>query len=396
MNAHAPSGPPTAPEHFDVALVGGGLASCLTVLALRRRQPRLRMLLIEGGPQLGGNHTWSFHASDVGDEGAALLAPLCAQRWSAVEVAFPDHQRVLPGGYATVLSPALDAPVRAALAVGDSRLILGARATSLTAQEVLLDDGRRFRADLVLDGRGPTPSPAWVESCGFQKFLGQEVVVTGDVRAFAPGRALVMDARVPQDDGYRFMYVLPLAPGRLLVEDTLYSDTPALDRAQSRTRIVAYLEERGVLIKQVLREEEGVLPLPFTDETVPPLGSPLRLGARGGWFHATTGYTLPFSTKVALALAERPLAEAPAALAPLYRQQQAQARFHRRLNRMLFRAVEPAERWRILSRFYRMPAPSIARFYAMTSTPLDRARILAGRPPRGLSVRGALSVLQAA
>jgi len=48
---------------------------------------------------------------------------------------------------------------------------------------------------------------------------------------------------------------------------------------------------------------------------------------------------------------------------------------------MLFRAAEPEERYRILERFYRLDAGLIARFYAGQSSLLDRARVLAGKPP---------------
>ena len=37
-----------------------------------------------------------------------------------------------------------------------------------------------------------------------------------------------MDARVPQEGGFRFMYVLPFTSKRLLIEDTRYSDGPEL------------------------------------------------------------------------------------------------------------------------------------------------------------------------
>ena len=47
----------------------------------------------------------------------------------------------------------------------------------------------------------------------------------------------------------------------------------------------------------------------------------------------------------------------------------------------IFDAADPPERYRVLQRFYRLPAPLIARFYAGQSTVLDRIRILAGRPP---------------
>ncbi len=56
-------------------------------------------------------------------------------------------------------------------------------------------------------------------------------------------------------------------------------------------------------------------------------------------------------------------------------------RVDRLLARMLFRAADPPERYRILERFYRLPEPLIGRFYAGRSTAFDRLRILAGRPP---------------
>jgi lycopene beta-cyclase len=47
---------------------------------------------------------------------------------------------------------------------------------------------------------------------------------------------------------------------------------------------------------------------------------------------------------------------------------------------MLFRAAEPAQRWRVLSRFYGLPQPLIERFYGGRTTRGDAARILCGRP----------------
>ena len=48
---------------------------------------------------------------------------------------------------------------------------------------------------------------------------------------------------------------------------------------------------------------------------------------------------------------------------------------------MLFRAAEPAERYRIFQRFYRLSPALIARFYAGASSGADRLRLLSGRPP---------------
>ncbi|MBC7445235.1 MAG: lycopene cyclase, partial [Polaromonas sp.] len=55
--------------------------------------------------------------------------------------------------------------------------------------------------------------------------------------------------------------------------------------------------------------------------------------------------------------------------------------FFRLLNRLLFQAARPAERWRVMQRFYGLPAPLISRFYAARLSWLDKMRILAGKPP---------------
>jgi lycopene beta-cyclase len=68
-----------------------------------------------------------------------------------------------------------------------------------------------------------------------------------------------------------------------------------------------------------------------------------------------------------------------------------QRRYYRLLNRMMFLAGRPQDRWRIMARFYRLPEPLIARFYGARLTLADKARILIGKPP--VPVGGALKVL---
>jgi lycopene beta-cyclase len=119
---------------------------------------------------------------------------------------------------------------------------------------------------------------------------------------------------------------------------------------------------------------------------------PFAAGYRGGFFHATTGYSFPAAVRVALRLAST-LGQEPfdARFFAFVREHQRQQRFFVFLNRLLFGAFQPEHRWNVLSRFYALPEPAIARFYAMSTTASDRARILCGRPPRGLSIRRALS-----
>ena len=47
-----------------------------------------------------------------------------------------------------------------------------------------------------------------------------------------------MDATVPQLDGYRFIYVLPFSRRRVLIEDTIYADSPVMDSAAIEQRVI--------------------------------------------------------------------------------------------------------------------------------------------------------------
>jgi lycopene beta-cyclase len=373
----------------DYALVGGGLQNGLIALALRAQRPAARIALIERGAALGGNHTWCFHAGDLDDARAAWVAPLVVVRWPGYDVAFPAHARSLGSPYACVTSARLATVVGRALDAPGSQLVLSATAVDVTADRVAFRtaEGRvhALTARVVIDARGPDAGPAG--PCGWQKFVGQELVLE---RPHGLDRPVVMDATVAQLDGLRFLYILPLDGVRLLVEDTYFSDTAYLDVSALRERIAEYAACRGWAIAHVEREEVGVLPLPWR-AAAPVARPPLVAGYAGGWFHPVTGYSFPIASRLAQLIATRePDALFGLALDEHARAHGHQLRFATRLTRMLFHWFAPEDRYRVLERFYRLPEDVIRRFYALELTPLDRARILVGRPPRGLSLRGLL------
>ncbi len=374
---------------FDLVLVGGGLQNALIALAVLDRHPDARLVLLEADRALGGNHTWSFHAGDLSPRMASVADALVEHRWPAYRVIFPTAERTIPRAYATVPSAHLARVVSERFARAPSaRLALGELVTEVRAGEVRLASGEIVGARLVIDARGPS---AAARAIGYQKFVGLELELDAPWPESLP---VVMDARMRQDDGFRFMYALPLTAHRVLLEDTCYSDRSDLDDAGSVDRIRAYLAARGRAIRAVVRAERGVLPLP--DRAVRPTSRPglLTGGYRGGWFHPTTGYSFPAAARLAQAVAEAyPSAPTPMTLARLARDHGAQAQFFVLLNRLLFRAVAAAERWRVLARFHELPVETIERFYAMRVTAADRARILVGRPPRGVSLRAALREL---
>lgn len=360
----------------DIAIVGGGLAGGLAVLALRRARPELDVRLIEPGP-IGGNHIWSFFDGDMSAAGLALLKPLIAQRWESYDVIFPAYRRHIAMAYNSITGERLGQAVEAALPSGAWLRQTAMRATPMMVE---LGDGTALTARHVLDARGFDAVSAL--RCGWQKFVGQALKIAGGHGLTA---ATVMDASVAQIDGYRFIYCLPLDEETLFVEDTYYSDDAALDRVTVAGRIATYAEARGWQVSEISREESGVLPVVMAGdfEALWPKGDALgRIGVRAGSFHATTGYSLPFAVETALALPElldgNDVGGALRARAKAHWRQQ---RFYRLLSTMLFRAAEPDKRYPIFQRFYRLSPGLVARFYAGRSHPGDKMRILAGKPP---------------
>lgn len=382
MSAAAPT--------MDLLLIGGGLANGLIAWRLRQRRPKVRLRLFERGAVLGGNHTWSFHDGDLDAAQRAWIEPLVAHRWPAYTVAFPACRRRLQGGYASISSERFDSVLRDAL--GEA-VMLGAAAEPLSPTTARVD-GQPIAAGAVIDGRGPTPSPHL--ALGHQIFLGQELRLTAPHGLDVP---VLMDATIAQDRGYRFMYLLPLASDRLLIEDTCYADAPALDAAGLRAGIAAYAEAHGWRIAEMLREEQGVLPVVLSGDMEAfwdAAGGIPRAGLAAALFHPTTGYSLPDAVALADRIAALADLSAPSLFAAIRSHALAKWRrqgFFRLLNRMLFLAGEPAQRYRVMQRFYGLPERLIAHFYAGRLHALDKLRLVAGEPP--VPVLGALRAIMA-
>lgn len=367
---------------MELLLAGGGLANSLIAYRLAAALPALRVRLFEAGPALGGNHTWSFHGSDLSPDQRHWLAPLVAHHWDHSDVSFPGLGRRLPGSYHSITAERLHRVVAPRLG---PNLALDTLVVELDPSGIRLATGARIAGELLIDGRGPGEFTGM--DLRWQKFLGQELVLD---RPHGLAGPLLMDATVAQADGYRFVYLLPFGPDRLLAEDTYYSDDPALDRPALEGRLRDYVADRGWTVAAVARTETGVLPIVLDGDPGrfwPASDRVARAGLRAGLFHPTTGYSLPAAVALADELAtflaspgvtgEALARHLRARFLTAWRQQG----FFRLLNRLLFEGARPAERWRVLRHFYRLPPDTIARFYAGRVTTADRLRILSGRPP---------------
>ena len=367
------------PIAWDVILVGAGLANGLIAWRLKAARPGLRLLVLEQSAAVGGNHTWSFHDTDLTADQRAWIAPLVTCRWPGYAVQFPELARTLDGGYNSIASAGFASVIAAAL--GDA-LRLDCAVTGVTPTTVTLATGDVLHAGAVIDGRGVRASAD--VALGYQTFLGQEVRLAAPHGLTQP---IIMDATVAQGGGYRFVYVLPFTPDTLLIEDTHYVDHGHIDPGHLRANIAAYAKAHQWEVVALLREERGSLPITLAgdfDAYWTALAGQPCAGLRAGLFHPTTGYSLPHAVRLAERIGALPDLSAPALFAAI-RSEAARAwrsqGFFRLLNRMLFLAGRADQRWRVMQRFYHLRAPLIARFYAGALTPLDKLRLVSGKPP---------------
>jgi lycopene beta-cyclase len=373
----------------DIAVVGGGLAGGLIALALASRRPGIAVRVLEAGPALGGNHRWSWFESDLSPEGRALLEVFPITRWDeGYDVLFPKFARTLRTPYRSLASADFAAGIERMLPPGTVRT--NAPAAALDRDGVTLASGERIAARAVIDCRGFAPTPHL--SGGWQVFMGRH---SRTARPHGVERPIVMDAEVDQLGGYRFVYVLPLAADEIFVEDTYYQDSPELDRPALARHLGEYCERHGYG-GEILGEETGVLPV-VTGGDFAAFQAAQRIegvgiaGARGGFVHPLTGYTLPFAVETALTIADNadlPGDRLAALLDERSRGHWRATRFYRRLGAMLL-AAPPGQRRAVFARFYRLDESLIERFYAARSTFADRVRILCGKPPVSLGAIGA-------
>ncbi len=382
-----------AQRRWDLLIVGGGLAGGLLALKLREKRPDLRVLLLEKAPTLGGEHTWSFHSSDLDPEQVAWLKPFVKKSWPRVTVQFPDFERTIEGGYHSISSSRFDTLIRARL--GQS-ILVSCPIREVMRDEVVLKDGTRLEASCVIDARGWLPTDE--TKCAFQKFTGWDVRLSEHHGLKHP---VIMDATCSQSDGYRFFYLLPWDNRRVLIEDTRYSDSPSLVEEDEEAALRSYIESKGWRVEEIERREKGVLPIPLFREALirsPGVAEPPAIGARGGFVHPVTGYSLPRTLRSIDALVENctkwEVTTVTNQLIDLHQKESAGDGFFLLLNRMLFRAPTPVRRWKVLRRFYSFEQGLIERFYRGALRRSDRVRLLFGRAPGVPILRAFFCILE--
>ncbi len=221
----------------------------------------------------------------------------------------------------------------------------------------------------------------------WQHFRGVEVRTAQP--AFDPGRAVLMDLRARQPrQGTGFGYVLPLGRRRALVEYTVFAPGARPSATDLRTGLDAYLAASGLVDAEVLRHEEGSIPMSSARFRVREGRSRVvRIGTAGGATRASTGYTFAAMQRQAEVVARALGRGLPPVPPPAYPSR------HRLLDDVLLRglssgAIDGTEFFPLL--FERNPAGLVLDFLDGLTTRRQELRLMASVPTLPM-VRAVLS-----
>lgn len=381
-------------KNSDVLIVGGSLSGCLLALKLASSRSDVEVHLVEEGSRLAGSRTWTFFESDVSRDSLRWLEPVLGKTWPEYHVQFPKlpHRKLTDPVY-TLRSEDLHRHLTSLLG---PKIKLRCQLASISDLDLTLKNGRKLNAPLVIDAREASsleenPMAGYPYS-GYKKSLGFEFDFENSHGLESP---IMVDARCPQLDGYRYFTLLPWSDTRLSIYETFYSHSPNLHRERVSKSIFSYAERRGWKLKPNLaiseiREESMITPIPMTSQyiSVSVSGEALPIGTKGGYFHAMTGDEFPDSIRFVEFIGDQTdlsTQKVRDALMKYRRSWISRQRFYRSLNRLMFQNLEPSLRFQIFQSLFENSSDAIERFHSGKTSWGDRLRILTGSSPTSFS-----------
>jgi lycopene beta-cyclase len=370
----------------DVLVAGAGAAG-LSLAARLARQTSLRVTVIDPREGPSDDRTFCFFRGRAHPFEAAI-----ARRYATVEVR--DARRVvrtpldtrpyeeLPGlAFAELALAQIAASDRVRVRWGVSLRTFVERADRV---EIDASDGTHL-ARILVDARGGRTLTHTADTADevrwLQHFVGH--VVRTERPIFETSVATLMDFDVPQEDGPHFVYVLPTSPHEALVEDTYFS-AARFPHDRYEANLAAWLAARGAGTHEVLRREQGAIPMTTAPQARAASGRVVVIGQRGGAAKASSGYAFQFIQRQCDALtawlrehgAGRPVAYLPP-----------RSRVATFFDRVMLSYLHdhPTQAPEVfVPLFASVPGDALARFLSEEGTALDHARVMAAVPMAGV------------
>ncbi len=266
-----------------------------------------QILVIDEAPKNLNDRTWCFWETSPG-----LFEPVVHHRWPRLNFysqAFSSPINITPYEYKMIRGIDFYTYVlQKAQQYPNVHFHFGKITSSGNEDRLgyVLTDGEKLYANYVFNSILPkfrqadhtslhkAPSRQAGTSSLLQHFKGWLIETPENI--FDDTAATFMDFRVGQQKATTFVYVLPVAPNKALVEFTLVSERllDQIDYGQGLTSYINNYVTKGAYT--VLDEEFGVIPM--TDfRFAPSNGRVINIGTAGGQTKASSGFTFQFIQK---------------------------------------------------------------------------------------------------
>jgi len=290
-------------ETSDIGILGSGPAALAIAGACIRRGASVT--LVAPSPR----QPWEPNYCLWADEVPAALRSVIERTWPEVSVATSLGERHLQRPYAKLDTHAFQHRLWEDIRVGSARIV-AERAARLEHHEdgarIHIGGGGTERVRLVIDASGarsPFVHRVHRRAPAYQRAYGVFLHAPG--HRFDLERSTLMDFRpVASHAGEppSFLYLLPLSPDRLFVEETSLAHRPGVSLSLLRERLEGRLHSLGLEQSPRVGEERCSIAMGLG---LPARGQPLvPFGAAASMVHPASGYSIAHALRKAELVAE--------------------------------------------------------------------------------------------
>lgn len=297
---------PLHPYHVDYLFVGLGAANSLLLaqLHLNNNLNGKKIAVIEPHEKSQNDRTFCFWSTY--DELRQLnLDHLVYKKWTNIKVSGTPAQNISPKNYYCIQSIDLYNQTKSILQ-NHSVIYLnehwnGTPQLNKDGCEITVNN-HVLTATYVFDSRPPKfQLPEKNQSQLYQSFFGWEVETA--TQTFDTSTAVLMDFDLSNTGLCEFMYVLPFAENRALIELTRFGKEK-MTEAHANKILNEYTQKISASFK-IVEKEKGVIPMSSTRiEKVDSIENWIQTGTAAGLLKPSTGYAFHAMAQDALQLAE--------------------------------------------------------------------------------------------
>ncbi|MEL6342613.1 MAG: lycopene cyclase family protein [Myxococcota bacterium] len=291
----------------DILIIGSGPAAL--TLAAACGEHGLSVCVVAPDPDA----RWKQNFGTWEDELHGSEFETCVDRTWSNPLAYTPKRQDLRRSYARINTPKLQDMVHAKVDAVGVRLRRGTVRSvdhMSTHSVVALTKGDNLCARIVVDATGHSKnflrkSGGWSDA--WQTAYGQLLRVRGG-HPWSDDEMVLMDFRVPSgaNRGWRrrptFLYVMPMGPDHVFVEETVLIQRPMIGMDELRARLQVRMRDVGLSVASVEEEERCVIRMIGAR---PVIGQrTLAFGASAGMIHPASGYSVSRVLQQAPHLAE--------------------------------------------------------------------------------------------